>query len=308
MLPYFNNRITNKLKMKILFLNKNAKKPKSINFYSLCLSILIIFTIGFAFAFTIFTKQDKKETLDPQLLSEEDIEVNLSKQEIDLYISQIGELNARIMQLDVQSERIQEIMKSQVLGKDKLPKLNEKKNKSSGGPFINENLTSGDIHKVLTHLLGKVEIREIFYNKKEAFLLKQSVLNETLPTLYPVEVPYTSSSFGWRRDPFLGVRAFHSGLDFSAAHGEKIMATGAGIVTMVAKEKNYGNVLKIKHGDGLETRYAHCSKILVKKGDIIERNQVIALVGNTGRSTGPHLHYEIRLNGRALDPRQYLKK
>jgi len=294
--------------MKILFLNKNAKKPKSISFYSLCLLILIIFTIGFAFAYTIFNKLDKEETLNPQLLSYEGIEVNLSKQEVELYISQIGELNARIMQLDVQSERIQEIIKSQILGKDKLPKLNEKKNKSSGGPFINENLTTSDIHKVLTHLLGKVEKREIFYNKKEALLLKQSVLNQTLPTLYPVEVPYTSSSFGWRRDPFLGVRAFHSGLDFSAAHGEKIMATGAGIVTMVAKEKNYGNVLKIKHGDGLETRYAHCSKILVKKGDIIEKNQVIALVGNTGRSTGPHLHYEIRLNGRALDPRQYLKK
>jgi murein DD-endopeptidase MepM/ murein hydrolase activator NlpD len=268
---------------------------------------LIIFTIGFGFAFTIFNKAHKEETLDKQLLSIGS-DVNLSKQEIDLYINQIGELNARIMQLDVQSERIQEIMKSQILGKDKLPKLKEKKNKSSGGPFVNENLTSGDIHKVLTHLLGKVEKREIFYNKKEALLLKHSVLKETLPTLYPVEVPYTSSSFGWRRDPFLGIRAFHSGLDFSAAHGEKIMATGAGIVTMVAKEKNYGNVLKIKHGDGLETRYAHCSKILVKKGDIVERNQVIALVGNTGRSTGPHLHYEIRLNGRALDPRQYLKK
>ena len=297
--------------MKILFLNKNAKKPKSISFYSLCLIILIIFTIGFAFAFTIFSKQvkqDKEETLNPQLLSEEGKGVNLSEQEIDLYVDQIGELNARIMQLDVQSERIQEIMKSQILGKDKLLKFKEKKNKSSGGPFINENLTSGDIHKVLSHLLGKVEKREIFYNKKEALLLKNSVLIETLPTLYPVEVPYTSSSFGWRRDPFLGIRAFHSGLDFSAAHGEKIMATGAGIVTMVAKEKNYGNVLKIKHGDGLETRYAHCSKILVKKGDIVKRSQVIALVGNTGRSTGPHLHYEIRLNGRALDPRQYLKK
>ena len=106
----------------------------------------------------------------------------------------------------------------------------------------------------------------------------------------------------------MGIRAFHKGLDFSAAHGEKIRSTGAGMVTMVGKGKNYGNFLKIKHGDGLETRYAHCSKILVKKGDIVEKNQVIALVGNTGRSTGPHLHYEIRLNGRALDPRQYLKK
>ena len=173
--------------MKILFLNKNAKKPKSISFYSLCLLILIIFTIGFGFAFTIFNKAHKEETLDKQLLSIGS-EVNFSKQEIDLYINQIGELNARIMQLDVQSERIQQIMKSQILGKDKLPKLKEKKNKSSGGPFINENLTSGDIHKVLTHLLGMVEKREIFYNKKEALLLKHSVLKETLPTLYPVEV------------------------------------------------------------------------------------------------------------------------
>ena len=212
------------------------------------------------------------------------------------------------MQLDSQSERIQEIMKSQILGKDKLPDLKEKKDKNVGGPFINDNLSTNDIHKALSFLLEKVEKREMFYNKKEALLLKHSVLKETLPTLYPVDVPYTSSSFGWRRDPFLGIRAFHKGLDFSAAHGEKIRSTGAGMVTMVGKGKNYGNFLKIKHGDGLETRYAHCSKILVKKGDIVEKNQVIALVGNTGRSTGPHLHYEIRLNGRALDPRQYLKK
>jgi murein DD-endopeptidase MepM/ murein hydrolase activator NlpD len=242
------------------------------------------------------------------LVLEQEIKVAPTNQEVDLYISQIGELNARIIQLDAQSERIQEIMKGQILGKDKLPKLKEKKDKNVGGPFVNDNLSLGDIHKVLTHLLEKVEKREIFYNKKEALLLKHSVLKETLPTLYPVEVPFNSSSFGWRRDPFLGIRAFHAGLDFSAAQGEEIKSTGAGMVTMVAKDKSYGNFLKIKHGDGLETRYAHCSKILVKKGDIIEKNQVVALVGNTGRSTGPHLHYEIRLHGRALDPRQYLKK
>ena len=73
-------------------------------------------------------------------------------------------------------------------------------------------------------------------------------------------------------------------------------------------EKNYGNFVTIKHGDGLETRYAHASKLFVKKGDLVNKNDVIALVGNTGRSTGPHLHYEIRLNGRPLDPRQYIGK
>lgn len=294
--------------MKILFLNKNAKKPKSLSFYSLSILIAVIFSIGFLSAFYFLKNQHKQETMAIDLVSIEKDKRGLSTQELELYISQIGELNARIMQLDSQSKRIQEIMKSQILGKDKLPALKEKKDKNVGGPFINDNLSSNDIHKALSFLLEKVEKREVFYNKKEALLLKHSVLKETLPTLYPVDVPYTSSSFGWRRDPFLGIRAFHKGLDFSAAHGEKIRSTGAGMVTMVGKGKNYGNFLKIKHGDGLETRYAHCSKILVKKGDIVEKNQVIALVGNTGRSTGPHLHYEIRLNGRALDPRQYLKK
>ena len=294
--------------MKILFLNKNAKKPKSLSFYSLSILIAVIFSIGFLSAFYFLKNPYKQETMGIDLVSINEDNRGLSTQELELYINQIGELNARIMQLDSQSERIQEIMKSQILGKDKLPALKEKKDKNVGGPFINDNLSSNDIHKALSFLLEKVEIREVFYNKKEALLLKHSVLKETLPTLYPVDVPYTSSSFGWRRDPFLGIRAFHKGLDFSAAHGEKIRSTGAGMVTMVGKGKNYGNFLKIKHGDGLETRYAHCSKILVKKGDIVEKNQVIALVGNTGRSTGPHLHYEIRLNGRALDPRQYLKK
>ena len=294
--------------MKILFLNKNAKKPKSLSFYSLSILIAVIFSIGFLSAFYFLKNPYKQETMGIDLVSINEDNRGLSTQELELYINQIGELNARIMQLDSQSERIQEIMKSQILGKDKLPALKEKKDKNVGGPFINDNLSSNDIHKALSFLLEKVEKREVFYNKKEALLLKHSVLKETLPTLYPVDVPYTSSSFGWRRDPFLGIRAFHKGLDFSAAHGEKIRSTGAGMVTMVGKGKNYGNFLKIKHGDGLETRYAHCSKILVKKGDIVEKNQVIALVGNTGRSTGPHLHYEIRLNGRALDPRQYLKK
>ena len=295
--------------MKILFLNKNARKPKSLSFYSLIVLVSIIFSIGFICAYIIFNTQENKDEMSiAPLALEQEIKVAPTNQEVDLYISQIGELNARIIQLDAQSERIQEIMKGQILGKDKLPKLKEKKDKNVGGPFVNDNLNLGDIHKVLTHLLEKVEKREIFYNKKEALLLKHSVLKETLPTLYPVEVPFNSSSFGWRRDPFLGIRAFHAGLDFSAAQGEEIKSTGAGMVTMVAKDKSYGNFLKIKHGDGLETRYAHCSKILVKKGDIIEKNQVVALVGNTGRSTGPHLHYEIRLHGRALDPRQYLKK
>jgi murein DD-endopeptidase MepM/ murein hydrolase activator NlpD len=122
-----------------------------------------------------------------------------------------------------------------------------------------------------------------------------------------VNAPFNSSSYGWRVDPFLGVRAFHEGLDFSADVGQPIKATAAGIVVAAEVTPEYGNVVRISHGSGLETRYAHASKLLVKEGDRIKKNQVIALVGNTGRSTGPHLHYEIRMNGESLDPRKYLQ-
>jgi murein DD-endopeptidase MepM/ murein hydrolase activator NlpD len=154
----------------------------------------------------------------------------------------------------------------------------------------------------------KIEAREELYNTMESILLKESVLKDTLPSLKPVNIPCCSSSYGWRNDPILGIRKFHEGLDFSAAHGEPIIATASGIVVAAGRAGHYGKYVKIKHGGGLETRYAHASKLLVKTGDLVSKGEVIALVGNTGRSTGPHLHYEIRLRGNSLDPRKYLKK
>ena len=229
---------------------------------------------------------------------------------LQLYIQQIGEMNARLTDLDNQTERLQGILKKQIVGKQKLPKLpkKEKEFENQGGPFINTNLTEQDLQIALQTLMNRMQIREDIFNETESILLKQSVIKDTLPDLYPVSVGYRSSSYGWRIDPMLGIRSFHEGLDFSAAEGDEIKATASGIVIAAGKAPDYGNYIKIKHGGGIETRYAHASKLLVKKGDLVNKDQVIALVGNTGRSTGPHLHYEIRLNGRSLDPRKYLKK
>jgi murein DD-endopeptidase MepM/ murein hydrolase activator NlpD len=219
-------------------------------------------------------------------------------------------MNARLTDLDNQTERLQGILKKQIVGKQKLPKLpkKDKEFENQGGPFINNNLTEQDVQIALQTLMNRMQKREDVYNETESILLKQSVIKDTLPDLYPVSVGYRSSSYGWRIDPMLGVRSFHEGLDFSAAEGDDIKATASGIVIAAGKAPDYGNYVKIKHGGGIETRYAHASKLLVKKGDLVNKDQVIALVGNTGRSTGPHLHYEIRLNGRSLDPRKYLKK
>ena len=132
------------------------------------------------------------------------------------------------------------------------------------------------------------------------------MLKGVLPNRSPIRAAFNSSSYGWRIDPFNGNKAFHEGLDFSANAGAPIFAAAGGIVSAAETMPDYGKIVIVSHGSGLETRYAHTSKILVKVGERVEKGQVVALVGNTGRSTGPHLHYEIRLNGNALDPRKYL--
>lgn len=297
--------------MKILFISKNnTKKPVSINIYLFVFFIMVFASVISAYVYSLSIKiatQRSEEKIETLKL---DLDFVSYQRSLQLYIQQIGEMNARLTDLDNQTERLQGILKKQIVGKQKLPKLpkKEKEFENQGGPFINNNLTEQDVQIALQTLMNRMQKREDIFNETESILLKQSVIKDTLPDLYPVSVGYRSSSYGWRIDPMLGVRSFHEGLDFSAAEGDDIKATASGIVIAAGKAPDYGNYVKIKHGGGIETRYAHASKLLVKKGDLVNKDQVIALVGNTGRSTGPHLHYEIRLNGRSLDPRKYLKK
>ena len=297
--------------MKLLLISKNnTRKPLAIDFRVFILLLALLFSVISLSVFYYLTARinnDHEGTIENLKL---DLGFSSYQKSLQLYVQQIGEINARVEELDNQTERLQGILKKQLVGKQKLPALpkKEKEYENQGGPFVNNKLTDQDIQIALQALMKKIQIREDIYNETESILLKQSVLKDTLPDLYPVNVGYNSSSYGWRVDPFLGIRSFHEGLDFSAAEGDQIKATASGMVIATGKAPDYGNYVKIKHGGGIETRYAHASKILVKKGDLVSKDEVIALVGNTGRSTGPHLHYEIRFNGRSLDPRQYLKK
>lgn len=130
----------------------------------------------------------------------------------------------------------------------------------------------------------------------------------TIPLRRPVEGELElSSGFGSRADPFLGVLAFHAGLDFKADYGDMIHATAAGIVDSAGRDGGYGNMVEIDHGNGLTTRYGHMSQILVKVGQKVEPGTVLGRVGSTGRSTGPHLHYETRINDEPVNPERFLK-
>jgi murein DD-endopeptidase MepM/ murein hydrolase activator NlpD len=127
-----------------------------------------------------------------------------------------------------------------------------------------------------------------------------------VPTEAPVKDASLGSVFGWRIDPFTGHSALHSGLDFPAEVGTPIFAAAGGVVVAQELHPQYGNMLEVDHGNALLTRYAHTSRVLVKKGDLVKRGQKIAEVGNSGRSTGPHLHFEVLLQGVAQDPQKFL--
>ena len=136
-------------------------------------------------------------------------------------------------------------------------------------------------------------------------LEKKKNLLAATPSIKPVN-GWITSRFGYRKSPFTGKRSFHAGLDISNRKGTKIIATANGKITFADKKMYYGNLITIDHGYGKATRYAHLKKILVKSGQKVKRGEVIALLGNTGQSTGPHLHYEVRINGAPVNPLQYI--
>jgi murein DD-endopeptidase MepM/ murein hydrolase activator NlpD len=133
---------------------------------------------------------------------------------------------------------------------------------------------------------------------------KRNLLAAT-PSLHPTR-GWISSNFGYRVSPFTGRKEFHRGLDIATREGTSIIAPADGVVTYSGKKWLMGNMITIDHGYGMVTRYGHISKLLKKKGNRVKRGEVIALVGNTGRSTGPHLHYEVRLNGVPVNPAKYI--
>jgi len=133
----------------------------------------------------------------------------------------------------------------------------------------------------------------------------QSLLLASTPSIAPVH-GMIAYGFQWRRDPFTGQRAFHSGLDIVANAGTKVLAPADGVVTQVMRDAGYGNVIYISHGNDVSTRFAHLSGFAVRVGQEVQRGDVIGYVGNTGRSLGPHLHYEILVQGSKVDPISYI--
>jgi murein DD-endopeptidase MepM/ murein hydrolase activator NlpD len=163
-----------------------------------------------------------------------------------------------------------------------------------------------ELQTTLTDLDQLTNSRTDLLTVIESRLFEQKIKKMMVPTQEPVVGGNLGSLFGWRIDPITGVSALHTGLDFPSEPGTPIMSAAGGVVVVQEFHPQYGNMIEVDHGNNLITRYAHASKVFVKKGDLIRRGQKIAEVGNTGRSTGPHLHFEVLVQGIPQDPQKFL--
>lgn len=226
------------------------------------------------------------------------------QQNLNSMAMKLGEMQAQLTRLDAVGERLGALagIKPQEFRVADAPGLGG----AAPTQLPPQNLSLGEFSEKLLTLARQVESRNDMLGVLEAQLFEQAVKKKMIPTMMPVKAPYNASSFGRRIDPFNGQWAMHEGIDFIADYGAPIVAAASGVVIFAGFHPQYGYMVDIDHGNDLVTRYAHTSKIMVREGDLVQRGRKIAEVGTTGRSTGPHLHFEVRFRGAAQNPTKFL--
>jgi murein DD-endopeptidase MepM/ murein hydrolase activator NlpD len=163
-----------------------------------------------------------------------------------------------------------------------------------------------DVSAMIDDLSRRIDTRNTQFASLESVIVGRQLSDEVKPSGRPVREGYISSYFGERMDPFSGEQAMHKGIDFATETGADVLAVAAGIVTWSGPREGYGNLIEINHGNGYTTRYAHNAETLVSVGDTVQRGQAVAVVGSTGRSTGPHVHFEVLRDGTKIDPMAFI--
>lgn len=232
------------------------------------------------------------------------------RQNVNLLASKVGDLQAKLITMDGVSKRVADAAGISYTDPEIYASLDH-----TAMPvmdYITDEQgaawTAQSLGRELDALTAQLSEQKDWFAMLDLVMTKRMGVEASLPTYTPVNYPYLSSSFGWRRNPVTGRHSMHEGLDFAAPKGALIHAASGGAVTQARYVPGYGKMVEIDHGNGLVTRYAHASSIKVKLGDLVEKGQEIARVGSTGRSTGAHLHFEVRMAGHALDPTLFLAK
>lgn len=216
----------------------------------------------------------------------------------------LGQMQAHVMRLDALGERLTKMAK---LDKGEFDFENPP---GQGGPASNtpgQSIAMPDFLQSLKELSAQIDDRSRQLHVLESMLMNRNLQAEVMPAGRPIRHGWISSLYGMRTDPFTGKQMFHAGIDFAGKRGSNVMAVAAGVVTWAGKRSGYGNLVEINHGNGYATRYGHNEKLLVKVGQTVKKGQVIAKMGSTGRSTGPHVHFEVLYHGHPVNPRKYIR-
>jgi murein DD-endopeptidase MepM/ murein hydrolase activator NlpD len=225
-----------------------------------------------------------------------------TRDNLNALAAKVGELQARILRLDAFGERL-----AKAVGiKPTEFRFDEKPGQGGPAPLASRDLTMAEFQQMLAEMSRIVDDRGDKLGVLDSFLMDDRLARKTIPTTLPVTMGYYSSNYGYRLDPITGRNSFHTGVDLIAPPGTPVVAAAGGMVSTVAHVAEYGNIVEVDHDNGLTTRYAHLLRSQVKVGDVVMKGQAIAQVGSTGRSTGPHLHFEVREKGIPLNPNKFL--
>jgi murein DD-endopeptidase MepM/ murein hydrolase activator NlpD len=226
------------------------------------------------------------------------------QERLDTLAGRVGQMNAHVIRLDALGRRLTEMAH---LDKGE---FNFDTPPAVGGPeglIEGAMIASPDLSSMLDDLNHQIKDRERQLSVLESLISTRNLNSQIVPGGRPVLQGWISSYFGQRADPFSGHQAIHRGVDFAAPAGSQVIAVASGVVTYSKERFGYGRTVEINHGNGYVTRYGHNQKVLVSVGDTIQKGQPIALIGSTGRSTGPHLHFEVLKEGRAVDPMRFVR-
>lgn len=229
--------------------------------------------------------------------------------------TRVGELQAKVLELDALGERLSALagikpttFKPSVLDAPTVPLNADAKAGGQGGPLIIDNLQSDDLEMMMDSLSRDILKRSNHLQNVEIELLGRKLQQYFMPTESPIPGAEISSNFGSRVDPITGGLAFHRGIDLPVPTGTSVESAAAGIVVKAEYHGEYGKLVEIDHGNGFSTRYAHLSDWKVNVGQVVKRGHAIALSGNSGRSTGPHLHFEVLVDGVQQNPMKFLER
>lgn len=294
---------------------KQPTSAKAVHSRHRSLMITLIVVLGIALSAGIGAWIQYKISAKPALSPEQEQALSAQLSRDSAYVREsmrqmaerVGTLQARLSQMDTLTRRLAEKAGVNADVSEVTDAINGEES-TEVTVALPDDWSAEGLGRELDGLMAQMNDQQDWLQMLDMVMVSQAGTEALVPTVHPVDVSYMSSPFGWRRHPISGRQKLHEGMDFAAPIGTPIVAASGGIVIESRYKPGYGKTVEIDHGNGLVTRYAHASSLIAKLGDVVEKGQLIARVGNTGQVTGAHLHFEVLRQGTPIDPASFLPK